>query len=102
MEARKEVGARKLNSYSEQLGDYFAKETAVKLGILTNGIEWKFFTDLINDNVMDKEPFFVWDVLNDVARTPLGLLTLLQKNRVQSTTHQDICGAKAPSKPPSR
>lgn len=75
----KEVGQKKLASYAEQLGDYFAKEPLVKLGILTNGIEWKFFTDLINGNVMDKEAFLTWDVLNDDAALPLDLLTILQK-----------------------
>ena len=58
----KEVGA-KLTRYAEQLGMYFAKEPAVKLGILTNGTRWQFYTDLVNGNVMDKEPFFTWDVL---------------------------------------
>src|SRR3954447_12932216 len=38
----KEVG-KKLPGYDEQLGDYFAKETDVKLGILTNGVQWRFF-----------------------------------------------------------
>ncbi len=69
---------KKLGGYDEQLGDYFAKEPDVKLGILTNGIMWRFFTDIINANVMDKEPFVRWDVLND-EEPPYDFLTLLQK-----------------------
>ncbi len=38
----KEVG-KKLPGYDEQLGDYFAKSTDVKLGILTNGVQWAVF-----------------------------------------------------------
>src|SRR3954470_3539294 len=40
----KEVGKR-LPGYDEQLADYFAKATEAKLGILTNGVHWRFFTD---------------------------------------------------------
>ncbi len=75
----KEVG-KKLSNYDEQLGDYFAKSTDVKLGILTNGVHWRFFTDLVHSNVMDKEPFVKWDVLSD-EEPPFDFLTLLQKSQ---------------------
>lgn len=74
----KEVG-RKLAGFDEQLADYFAKSPEVKLGILTNGQHWRFFTDLENANVMDREPFVRWDVLNE--EPPYDFLTLLQKSR---------------------
>ncbi|SIO36952.1 hypothetical protein SAMN05444166_4154 [Singulisphaera sp. GP187] len=75
----KEVG-KKLPGYDEQLGDYFAKSTDVKLGILTNGVQWRFFTDVAHANVMDKEPFIKWDVLSD-DEPPFDFLTLLQKSQ---------------------
>ena len=75
----KEVG-RKLAGYDEQLADYFAKDPNVKLGILTNGAQWKFFTDVEHANVMDKEPFARWDILADDA-APLDVLKLLQKSQ---------------------
>jgi predicted type IV restriction endonuclease len=75
---------RKLAGYDEQLGDYFGKEQPdVKLGVLTNGIAWRFFTDIINANVMDKEPFLKWDVLND-EEPPYDFLTLLQKSQFKA------------------
>ena len=79
----KEVGA-KISRYAEQLGMYFAKEPAVKLGILTNGTHWRFFTDLVHENVMDTEPFFTWDVLKDDLSLPLDLLTILQKSQFKA------------------
>jgi hypothetical protein len=79
----KEVGA-KLTKYAEQLGMYFAKEPAVKLGILTNGTQWRFFTDLVHENVMDTEPFFTWDVLKDDPSLPVDLLTILQKSQFKA------------------
>jgi hypothetical protein len=75
----KDVG-KKLPGFAEQLADYFAKEPAVKLGILTNGAVWQFFTDLIHEHIMDKEPFLTWNVLEDEL-IPLDFLTVLQKSR---------------------
>lgn len=75
----KEVG-KKLGGYDEQLADYFAKDPNVKLGILTNGASWRFFTDVVNANVMDKEPFATWDILSDQP-PPFDVITLLQKSQ---------------------
>ncbi len=75
----KEV-SKKLAGYDEQLADYFAKEQQAKLGILTNGVQWKFFTDYKHDNIMDREPFVRWDVMTDET-PPLDFLMLLQKSQ---------------------
>jgi hypothetical protein len=75
----KEVG-KKLGNYDEQLADYFAKAPEARLGILTNGVQWRFFTDVVNPNIMDKEPFVKWDVLAD-EQPPFDFLTLLQKSQ---------------------
>lgn len=79
----KEVG-KKLAGYDEQLADYFAKDPNVKLGILTNGATWRFFTDIVNANVMDKEPFAKWDILAD-EEPPYHVITLLQKSQDRSS-----------------
>jgi hypothetical protein len=73
----KEVG-RKLAGYDEQLGDYFAKDPHVKLGILTNGAQWRFFTDVENSNLMDKEPFAKWDISAD--EPPYDVIKLIAKS----------------------
>jgi len=75
----KEVG-RKLAGFDEQLADYFAKDPNVKLGILTNGAQWRFFTDVVNPNVMDREPFAKWDIFSDET-PPFDMITLLQKTQ---------------------
>ncbi|MDX1969894.1 MAG: hypothetical protein SFV23_22160 [Planctomycetaceae bacterium] len=69
---------RKLGGFDEQLADYFAKTPDVKLGILTNGIQRRFYTDAVNPNIMDKEPYAAWDVLGD-DQPPFDVLRLLQK-----------------------
>jgi hypothetical protein len=75
----KEVG-KKLGNFDEQLADYFAKAPEVKLGVLTNGVQWRFFTDVVAANIMDREPFVKWDVLAD-EQPPYDFLTLLQKSQ---------------------
>lgn len=50
-----------LNNAS-QLFRYF-HTTNAKFAILTNGIEYRFFTDLVAPNKMDEKPFFVFNIL---------------------------------------
>jgi hypothetical protein len=76
----KEAG-KKLKPYAEQLGMYFAK-AAVKLGVYTNGVQWQFYSDLANQNIMDKVPFLTWDIANDDP-LPLAFLTILHKSQFQ-------------------
>ncbi|WP_110926758.1 type I restriction endonuclease [Bacillus massiliglaciei] len=47
-----------------QLSRYFSTFPSVRLGILTNGIEYHFFTDLNNANIMDSKPFFIFNIQN--------------------------------------
>jgi len=56
--------AEKLSNHSPQLSRYFNSSPNVPIGIITNGREWRFFTDLVHKNVMDTEPFMVVDFLN--------------------------------------
>ena len=47
----------------KQLFEYFNADKA-HIGILTNGREFKFYTDFDTANLMDKEPFLRLDLLN--------------------------------------
>lgn len=57
--------------FASQLSRYF-NQTDVKLGILTNGIQYWFYSDFDKVNIMDSEPFYKFDILNfteeDVAK----------------------------------
>lgn len=48
--------AQDLSLYDNQLLRYFGVSTA-KFGVLTNGIIWRFYTDLEKPNQMDTVPF---------------------------------------------
>lgn len=47
-----------LPKHENQLARYFTS-TAAKFAILTNGDEYRFYTDIEKPNLMDQEPFFV-------------------------------------------
>lgn len=50
-----------LTNHAPQLSRYFNSSLGVTIGAITNGREWRFFTDLINTNVMDEKPFLTID-----------------------------------------
>ena len=61
VEAKKASEA--LTKHWKQLFQYFNADKA-RVGILTNGIEYRFYTDLDKSNIMDKQPFLTLDMLN--------------------------------------
>lgn len=52
-----------LSKHSSQLIRYFNSTPDARFGILTNGLTYKFYTDLENSNIMDKAPFLTIDLL---------------------------------------
>lgn len=52
-----------LNNHLNQLYRYFSV-TSAKFAILTNGIEYRFYTDLEETNKMDKKPFLTFSLLD--------------------------------------
>ncbi|SMQ75780.1 hypothetical protein SAMN05444673_2541 [Bacillus sp. OV166] len=54
----------KITKSAPQLSRYFSTFPSVRLGILTNGVEYHFFTDLNDANIMDPKPFFVFNITN--------------------------------------
>ena len=51
------------NEDASQLYRYFSV-TEARFGVLTNGIIYRFFSDLENQNIMDAKPFLELDMLN--------------------------------------
>ena len=67
-----------LNNHDAQLSRYFNSATEVKLAILTNGVEYRFFTDLNANNVMDDTPFLKINLL-DLKDSEIENLNNLRK-----------------------
>lgn len=53
--------AEKLTNHCPQLSRYFNATPEVTMSAITNGKEWRFFTDLNNKNMMDSNPFLTVD-----------------------------------------
>lgn len=68
----------KLGKHDSQLFRYFGT-TQAKFAILTNGIEYKFFTDLEEPNKMDQKPFFVFNML-DLRDTQINEISKFKKS----------------------
>ncbi|MFS0519993.1 type I restriction endonuclease [Nostoc sp. UIC 10607] len=54
---------QKAEAHDGQLSRYFNGLLTTKVAIVTNGVDYRFFTDLHDKNVMDKEPFFTFNIL---------------------------------------
>ncbi len=50
------------DKHAIKLRRYFGTKSQVRFGILTNGIEYRFYADLDNPNIMDDKPFVTIDL----------------------------------------
>ncbi|WP_394842097.1 type I restriction enzyme HsdR N-terminal domain-containing protein [Pendulispora brunnea] len=50
------------SDHDAQLARYFNATPSVKTAILTNGLVYRFYTDLKRENLLDEQPFFVFDI----------------------------------------
>jgi len=73
-----------LSSHSGQLFRYFTT-TKAKFGILTNGLLYKFYTDLEEINKMDEKPFLEIDLL-DIKESLIPELKKFTKASFDETT----------------
>lgn len=67
-----------LNVHNSQLHRYFHVTTS-KFGILTNGIIYKFYTDLIEPNKMDDKPFWEFNI-TEISDNVVSELKKYHKN----------------------
>lgn len=67
-----------LLNHDKQLNRYFNVVDS-HIGILTNGIQYKFFTDLEEPNKMDKNPFYEFNIL-DIKEKDLTQLKKFTKS----------------------
>jgi predicted type IV restriction endonuclease len=61
-----------LSVHNSQLFRYF-HTTKSKFGLLTNGIQFRFYTDLMDTNKMDEKPFLEFDFTNMKEQTIIEL-----------------------------
>ena len=54
---------QRLDVHGTQLSKYYAASNA-RFGVLTNGIEYRFYADLDKRNIMDEKPFLIVNMLD--------------------------------------
>ncbi|MDO5623814.1 MAG: type I restriction endonuclease [Pseudomonadota bacterium] len=74
--------SEKLTNHCPQLSRYFNATPEVTIAAITNGEEWRFFTDLNNKNVMDTAPFLTVD-FGDMDATLLQRLRRFRHDEFQ-------------------
>ena len=78
LEAKK-ASERLSTKHWKQLFEYFNADKA-RIGILTNGIEYRFYTDSAKQNIMDNEPFLTIN-LRDLDKVSVAHLDGFTKER---------------------
>lgn len=76
---------QKTEIYSGQLARYFNSTPTARVAIVTNGLEYRFFTDLKEKNIMDTEAFMVFNVL-DHDSSDLELLQRFTRAQYQASS----------------
>ncbi|MBC8170325.1 MAG: type I restriction enzyme HsdR N-terminal domain-containing protein [Anaerolineae bacterium] len=59
----KTFGTNLKEIHASQLYRYFTV-TSARFGVLTDGVIYRFYTDLVTPNIMDADPFFIFDMLD--------------------------------------
>lgn len=77
-----------LDTHSGQLSRYFNATPSVKTAILTNGVEYRFFTDLQTPNIMDVAPFFSFNVLSFGDREVETLRAFTRESYTTAAIHE--------------
>lgn len=80
-----------LNLHDTQLQKYFVASNA-RFGVLTNGIEYRFYTDLDKVNIMDERPFMVLNMLDlsdhDIEQLKKFHKSYFNESEILSTAQQ--------------
>jgi hypothetical protein len=63
IEAKKQ-NSRLTDKEAGQLNGYFNNTKNSKIAILTNGIEYRFYSDVLEPNVIDSKPFYIFNLSN--------------------------------------
>ena len=60
----KKYNSRLTDKEAGQLNGYFSNTKNSKIAVLTNGIDYRFYSDVLQPNVIDNKPFFVFSLMS--------------------------------------
>lgn len=82
---------QRLDVHGTQLSKYYAASNA-RFGVLTNGIEYRFYADLDKRNIMDEKPFLIVNMLdlsdNDIEQMKKFHKSYYNESEILSTAQE--------------
>jgi hypothetical protein len=73
IEAKKQ-SSKLTDKEAGQLNGYFNNTKNSKIAILTNGVEYRFYSDVVEPNIIDNKPFFIFNLSRYTENDIEGLL----------------------------
>jgi hypothetical protein len=81
----KKHGKKLTDKEASQLNGYFHNTEGSKIGILTNGLEWRFYAEFEEKNKLHSNPFLVID-FTEIDDSKIELFAQFHKNNVEIKT----------------
>lgn len=75
----KKYGKKLTDKEGDQLNGYFSHTEGSKIGILTNGMEWRFYAEYLEKNKLHSNPFMVID-FTEIDDNKIGLFAQFHKS----------------------
>lgn len=79
----KKFGKKLTDKEGDQLNGYFSNTEGSKIGILTNGLEWRFYAEYLEKNKLHHNPFMVID-FTEIDDTKIEQFAQFHKNNPDS------------------
>jgi hypothetical protein len=90
----KKLTSKLTDKEAGQLSGYFQNAKNSRIAILTNGKEYRFYSDVALANTMDSKPFFVFDIENYTDNDIEGLLDfdarIINVNEIISKAQESV------------
>lgn len=81
----KKYGKKLNDKDAGQLNNYFVNTTSAKIGILTNGIEYRFYASEKKDSILNKNPFYVFN-LDEYEESDFETLAKFHRTAIEIKT----------------
>jgi hypothetical protein len=85
----KQYGKKLTEKNADQLNGYFASTEGSKIGVLTNGLEWRFYSEYRDKNILHPNPFLVID-FTEIDDTKIELFAQFHKNSLRQDNNLSI------------
>jgi len=81
----KKYGKKLNDKDAGQLNNYFVNTTSAKIGILTNGIEYRFYASEKKDSILNKNPFYIFS-LDEYEESDFETLAKFHRSAIEIKT----------------